>query len=381
MNPKTRTAILAGVTFLSLCFFVIAVIHRNHRFARAARKGVARTAQANFAALPAPSLARPEPHEIAGDFPKEKQVWQSLTQGMGASRRVTTGTLSRPSFMPSDSAMPLDATTTTPTVRSRFPGAMTSETWHMAALSTATLAEDDPTSAAADGKRRGFPNLEGKVTDPAGFPLNGAEVYLCDRERHHYSMSVMNGLYDDRYLVHPDVGVYAQVMTTNPSGLFQFRTPAKLYTIVVRHASGIALRTEQDFSNHEAIVVPPWGRLEGTYHDGSNHPIARARLAFIFGDSEYCIYDFLSPPITSRRPTNVDCDAAVSYQTLTDDAGHFVIDPIQAGTVFGVGVTGFPTRRAITIKPGETTRIRINKAWRNAITVLSPTPQSTPAPR
>lgn len=405
MNTKHRTVLLAGTALLSLCFFLFAVLHRQHRLAQASISGAVRAAQQRVAAPLSPRSPVPRPHPIAGVFPNANPVRQSLAQRTGASLPPPTATLSLASFKPLDSAMPLNDPTTTalPTALRRFHDAVTSETRPFTTITTATLSDDAPTSAATDGDPRTrlwSPNVEGTVFGPAGVPLADADVYLCDRAIL-YELVLLNDRYYDRLL-----RSYAQVTTTKQDGVFQFRTRASAYTIVVRHASGIALRTSQDFSNHGEIMVLPRGRLEGTINDGDNHLKPHIWLGFSFRSSSaiplhlHAADLYYHPRPIADLPLSHDPVAAqvvISYYAVTDDAGHFVIDWIQAGTVVQVFAVKAlysdgrvfyindmaedvnTRRRAIPIKPGETTRIQIDGTWLQVLPNSNPTPKPAPA--
>ncbi len=145
--------------------------------------------------------------------------------------------------------------------------------------------------------------LEGVVRGPDGQPLADTEVIVVSGGR----VSIVDGRDNER-----DFHSYAR---TGADGRFSLPPPDGLYRIVALHDSGYAEVTDRQWAERRALVVAPWGRIEGTLRAGGK-PLAHETVIADFDDEP-------GDPFALR----VDHESRVQ----TDDNGHFVITKVGPG--------------------------------------------------
>jgi RNA polymerase sigma factor (sigma-70 family) len=154
-----------------------------------------------------------------------------------------------------------------------------------------------------------------------------------------------------------------QLGKTDVNGRFSLLKSDDDYSLTVTHERGFAYVTREDFRTIAAIVVQPWGRIEGTLRIGS-HP----------GTNE----------------TIVAATTRSGYQTKaqTDDQGNFVMDKVPPQFLWlsrqSMGKLGEPwiyrnSLGSADVRPGETMHVVLGGAGRAVIGhIIAPDGYSKP---
>lgn len=220
-------------------------------------------------------------------------------------------------------------------------------------------AQNTPNNPAATAKggaaTQTLTTLQGAVVTPDHKPVAGAEVILCDKTTEGYQFNWDRGkqvasAYDR-----------SNSLTTGADGKFSFKTSAACYSIIARNQGGFATVTEQTFKNQSAIVLQPYGRVQGVVLEGKTpQPNKGVHISF--------------PTRGSSGRQRVPM-VLYNYFAQTDAQGRFVFETVQPGKAW-VDValqTGngehyaLDTSVPIEIKPGQTTRIQLGGMGRAVV--------------
>jgi hypothetical protein len=128
--------------------------------------------------------------------------------------------------------------------------------------------------------------------------------------------------------------------------------------IIAASADGYAEATPAALAAEPAMVLQPWGRLEGTLLV-QGRPGTNCTLAFALG-------------VDRRTGTSADFTA---YQAKTDDTGHFAFAQVPPGSqrlLQLIEMPGTPSQKglvrlnqpltSVDIRPGETTTVTVTAA-------------------
>ncbi|HEY8022710.1 MAG TPA: carboxypeptidase regulatory-like domain-containing protein, partial [Thermoanaerobaculia bacterium] len=154
------------------------------------------------------------------------------------------------------------------------------------------------------------PASAGRVTDPGGRPIAGAEVWALHHER---------PWQEDRT---PGERAAGPAARTDGDGRFLLRGAGEELWLVVCHAGFVAEEKPlSGLSGSPAIVLTPAAELAGRVVDGEGRPVPGARVAYP-DPSPYL--DVALPPGTCSPP----------YETATDASGRFGLPGVPPGWQF-----------------------------------------------
>ncbi len=153
---------------------------------------------------------------------------------------------------------------------------------------------------------KGDTGYEGFVYLPdAATPAKDAKVYLSTSAN---AIQMQNGRVNHR--------AGSKESITDSKGRFAYTPPLNDYLVVAIHDKGFAYVRSGEFESNPAIVLQPWGKVEGTLYVGSK-PGAGERIS-------------LSPQIQWDYNNNEPRFHA-GYSTLTDEKGQFQISRVIPG--------------------------------------------------
>ena len=194
--------------------------------------------------------------------------------------------------------------------------------------------------------------------------MAGAEVFLCDEPNRLFDI---NERLEDFGPTHFDRERKRAV--TAADGSFELTAEAQNFTLVIHDPTGLALLDQADFKNGAAIVLPPYGRVEGLALDG-RQPRANATIRI------------------SRVPDPIGLtdgpEIMFNYTARTDAQGRFVFEKVPAARARissdpapytpGARYPVFP----LEVKPGAATRIQLGGTGRALTGRIALTPGSAP---
>jgi RNA polymerase sigma factor (sigma-70 family) len=200
--------------------------------------------------------------------------------------------------------------------------------------------------------------IEGFVRAPDDAPLPGAEVFIATKTA---SVQILDAKWPNSTIV------------TDANGHFAATAPKGPWMLVIRHISGYAQITPEEFAQSKEIWLAPWGRVEGKVMVGDKPQAGWSVMMSRWGSAEE--WDI----------TNVRADA---YAT-TDADGKFVFDPVPPGDIWVSHANGKkPPRggqilhdRKMTLldtKPGKTMTVQIGGTGRPVIGRLPTTVADDP---
>lgn len=205
---------------------------------------------------------------------------------------------------------------------------------------------DEEGEVAFDMALRKGVGLSGTIYFPDGKPVPGAEVILCTGSQGAYIRDGRNTQKRESSFVE-----------TGPDGRFAFPAQMDLFTLVVLHEKGYAQVTSEELSASSKVILPPWGRVEGTVLLGSR-PGGHEPVHIIFD----------RPAETGAPRIYHDCSG------ITDQDGHFVLErvPPDRGQVcreirISERSGRFTDSVPVEIKAGETTSVTIGGKGRPVI--------------
>ena len=182
--------------------------------------------------------------------------------------------------------------------------------------------------------------IEGGVRAPDGQPAANVEVFLVTTNQ---LLSIENARVER--------GRDAKGVRTDSEGRFKFSPTGKPFLVVALHEKGHAEAASEQAGTWLDLVLKPWARIEGKMFIGSR-PAAREKVQ---------MWGTWSGSFDQPR-------VLFQANTMTDDAGHFLMDYVPAGNV-SVGrwiclndrVWSFATTHNVRlqIKPGETAHVVI----------------------
>jgi peroxiredoxin len=193
--------------------------------------------------------------------------------------------------------------------------------------------------------------LAGTLRTPDGKALAGADVVLYRGSNGPY---IMNGKINQRE--------QQTIVTSDRDGRYQLPPQAGKFALVVVHELGYAEVRSEQLAKSFDIIVPPWGKVEGTLRIGAK-PGALQTINVSHQDNpgpqpEPRIYHDLRAP--------------------TDEAGHFMVEHVPGGKAsvslqvqFSEYTYGSTQSRTIDVKPGETTHIDLGGEGRPVIGKLT----------
>jgi beta-lactamase regulating signal transducer with metallopeptidase domain/peroxiredoxin/protocatechuate 3,4-dioxygenase beta subunit len=188
----------------------------------------------------------------------------------------------------------------------------------------------------------------GRVVDPNGAPVPGAQVALCmdDRSVKLRAGTLIPGGRD---------GWAAEVVKTDADGRFAFAEEADEFLIVAAHETGFAQITSEAFISQPSIRLQPWGRVEGTLRIGPR-PAA---------DEVVNISAVLSGQMVGRFRYSKDA--------TSESDGRFVFEKVPSG-ILSVGRMQQVSRsrsvaisRQVLVSPGETLNIQLGGTGRPVV--------------
>lgn len=199
--------------------------------------------------------------------------------------------------------------------------------------------------------------VSGRILDPNGTPVHGAQVALCTLEK---GIAVTGGRLGSYRLGEQD----SNIRQTDGEGGFAFEQRPEDFELVVACDCGFARLTDEQFAASPVIRLQPWGRIEGTVHIGRN-PGANRLVQ---------LHDFLGTEIGNL----------IYYRdwSQADADGHFVFErvpPRWAEVGYMGGARSRSSRwtngRSIHIVPGETVHVAIGATGRPVVGTLAVPPE------
>lgn len=190
--------------------------------------------------------------------------------------------------------------------------------------------------------------LSGRVVDPNGRPVAGAQVGL--------STDKIGVVVSEGKLQQPRGGdkEKGQVVETDGEGRFRFEGQApESFDLIAAHEAGFAVVGSEVFQQSGQIRLEKWGRIEGQLASGRQAQDNQIMLAGMPNETW----------LKHRRQFR--------YQTRCDAAGKFTFDRVPAGW-FEVGylkqtgeVFSSPTSRTpVVVKTGATTQMKLGgEGW------------------
>jgi hypothetical protein len=163
--------------------------------------------------------------------------------------------------------------------------------------------------------------INGSIHFADGSPAAGASIYLVNQA---WDLNAQNGkIQNMRHL---------PVLTTEADGSFKLMEQQAPPMLVVWHENGFATMDFTNFLKTNQIILTKWGGIEGTLWRG-NHLAVHERVALSF-EPELRKVD--------NRHTTTKPQVFYSYETTTDESGHFVFDKVPPGAAAVTRVEAIP---------------------------------------
>jgi beta-lactamase regulating signal transducer with metallopeptidase domain len=194
------------------------------------------------------------------------------------------------------------------------------------------------------------PHISGRVVDPAGHPVAGAQLALY---KPHSLLSLtgeprlFNPMPSPHLMGGPQMGSLPwNYCTTDAQGRFFLDDLDETLFLLVANEIGYARVATNDFSPNMAVKLEPWGRIEGTfwhYDEAVTNQSVSAGLD----------YDGTSWSLGQR------------FNKMTDGHGRFSFEYVPAGRFSVVDSLGMAEHA--TVKPGQTTVVKLGGSGRAVV--------------
>ncbi len=167
---------------------------------------------------------------------------------------------------------------------------------------------------------------------PDGAPAAGATVIMCTESANHLAYMRLPGEFDSALC-------RGNLTETDARGEFTLPNPASSAMLFVAHKAGYAEVKLSRTAGIPAIVIQPWGQVEGTCRSG-NRPVANRTVS-------------LENPVgPGSRPI-----LQVHLSGITDERGHFVIQGVPPGEW-----KLWPHGACLQVKAGEAAHVSLGGA-------------------
>lgn len=200
--------------------------------------------------------------------------------------------------------------------------------------------------------------LSGRVVDPNGAPVAGAQVAWIDAER---SVSITDGR-----LMEPRFGDRGKgpIIETDERGYFRFEEePNDGFSLLAAHDAGFALVGSEQFARDRVVRLQRWGRIEGRVAEG-REPLEDNIWMGGLPNSTW---------FEHRRDYR--------YETLCDAQGRFTFKRVPPGwfevgylTRMGDSVSSHTSRTPILVESGRTATMTLGGEGRPVIGRFVPPP-------
>jgi hypothetical protein len=204
------------------------------------------------------------------------------------------------------------------------------------------------------------PGISGRVVDPDGKPVAGAQVALCTKDK---GVSI----FPPQLLSTSVTGKTSDIVKTDAEGRFSFPEAPAEFLIIAAHETGFARVDGADITGPLTIPLERWGRIEGTLYVGPQPSV---------DDVVYV-----------RLDMQRSYEMAVRYEATakTRSGGRFTFDPVVPGWLLigriakMKGTSEAQTssiEQPIHVKAGTALEVRVGGTGRPVIGRLVPPPDS-----
>ena len=153
---------------------------------------------------------------------------------------------------------------------------------------------------------------------------------------------------------HDNIQSSGTLLETDNQGQFALPPDPEITQVVVAASQGYAEVAPAELATNPVITLLPWGRLEGTY-SSSGQPLAGRTLSIQYAKNSF---------------QTITCDS--SFQTKTDNDGHFIFSKVPPGNHevtlivpfhdnFGHDGWSEEPLQPVTIQAGEATTVTIDE--------------------
>ncbi len=219
------------------------------------------------------------------------------------------------------------------------------------------LREEKLTDTVREAIEAAHLGISGRIVDPNGAPVPGAQVALCTLEK---GVAVTGGRLGSYRLGEQD----SNIRKTDGDGGFAFEQRPEDFELVVACDSGFARPTDQQFAASPVIRLQLWGRIEGTIHIGRKPGVDRILRFQEFGGTE------IGNWINHNDWAQADKD------------GRFVFEKVaprwaEIGYIGGTRSRSsrWTNGRPVHILPGETVHVAIGATGRPVVGTLAVPPE------
>jgi hypothetical protein len=192
--------------------------------------------------------------------------------------------------------------------------------------------------------------IAGRVVDPNGAPVAGAQVALCTKDK---------GVIVQAGKLTPTTwgGRSSEIVEADAQGRFSFRSRPEQFHLVAAHDEGFAWVTNEQWTDDDGLRLEPWARIDGTLRIG-REPGADKRV------------DLLN----YINKNAIDQGVHFDYHTQTDARGRFAIEKVpptwmEVGYLIRVGDSTWTdtSRTPIHLQPGEDRKMTLGSEGRPVV--------------